>query len=392
MPAMAEDFATVPVLEAVPGLAHGFGRRARGPAPEARDATVRRVASALQARGTLQLLHQVHGAMVADAPWQGLPEADAGVATRGGPPWASRPPTACRCCWWTRGAASRPRPTPAGAEPLQASRERPFARYWRAAPAPPTSSPRSAPASALAATKSGDELRAAFGKGGEAFFRPGPRGKPHLDVRAANVSQLLDEGLPGRLDLPPRRMHLLPPGPLPLVQTRRPRQRPHDQLRRLHELAAATPGGADDIGRSSSRRAMRTRTRRRLVGSARRERVAAMSAGPRARRQRPHPHPRLRIPQAVGSVSRRGFLGAAVGTAAGVGRSSTPRALRGPLCLFSKHLPRPRREGPRPRGEGPRLRRRRSHRAAGRARGPERAARTCRRSCRGARRGRSTCP
>ena len=41
----------------------------------------------------------------------------------------------------------------------------------------------------------GEELREAFGPGGAAFFRPGPNGKPHLDVRAANVRQLLDEGV-----------------------------------------------------------------------------------------------------------------------------------------------------------------------------------------------------
>ena len=41
----------------------------------------------------------------------------------------------------------------------------------------------------------------------------------------------------------------------------------------------------------------------------------------------------------MGSVSRRDFLEAAVGTAAGVGLSSTAHALPGPLCFFSKHLP-----------------------------------------------------
>jgi YfiH family protein len=41
----------------------------------------------------------------------------------------------------------------------------------------------------------GPELRAEFGPDGDAFFRPGPRGKPHLDVRAANVRQLEQAGL-----------------------------------------------------------------------------------------------------------------------------------------------------------------------------------------------------
>src|SRR5438034_290012 len=42
----------------------------------------------------------------------------------------------------------------------------------------------------------GDELVPAFGPAGEAFFRPGPRGRLHLDVRAANVAQLLAAGVP----------------------------------------------------------------------------------------------------------------------------------------------------------------------------------------------------
>jgi hypothetical protein len=40
----------------------------------------------------------------------------------------------------------------------------------------------------------GDELRQEF-PGGEAFFSPGPGGKPHLDVRKANRTQLLAAGL-----------------------------------------------------------------------------------------------------------------------------------------------------------------------------------------------------
>ena len=50
----------------------------------------------------------------------------------------------------------------------------------------------------------GDELRQAFGPKGAAFFRPGPNGKPRLDVRAANERQLLDAGLA------PHAVHQLP--------------------------------------------------------------------------------------------------------------------------------------------------------------------------------------
>ena len=46
----------------------------------------------------------------------------------------------------------------------------------------------------------GEELREAFGPGGAAFFREGPRGRPHLDVRSANLRQLLGAGLdPARI-------------------------------------------------------------------------------------------------------------------------------------------------------------------------------------------------
>jgi copper oxidase (laccase) domain-containing protein len=41
----------------------------------------------------------------------------------------------------------------------------------------------------------GDELRAAFGPDASAFFRRGPSGRPHLDVRSANVRQLSEAGL-----------------------------------------------------------------------------------------------------------------------------------------------------------------------------------------------------
>jgi copper oxidase (laccase) domain-containing protein len=42
----------------------------------------------------------------------------------------------------------------------------------------------------------GDELRSAFGPEGTDFFRLGPRGRPHLDVRAANERQLREAGVP----------------------------------------------------------------------------------------------------------------------------------------------------------------------------------------------------
>ena len=56
-----------------------------GAAPRRRDAETReasraRVAAALDGRGRLLLLKQVHGASVVEAPWEGTPEADAACA------------------------------------------------------------------------------------------------------------------------------------------------------------------------------------------------------------------------------------------------------------------------------------------------------------------------
>jgi YfiH family protein len=193
---MAEDFVTVPVFEAVPGLVHAFGRRARGRVPETREETARRVSATLETAGTLLLLRQVHGAAVAEAPWQGQPEADASVATRRGPLLGiqtadcmplllvdpRRGSVAAAHAGWRGTAAGVAR---AAARSL-------VARGSRTEDLLAALGPGIGPC----CYEVGNELRAAFGDEGREFFRSGPRGKPHLDVRAANVSQLLGEGLP----------------------------------------------------------------------------------------------------------------------------------------------------------------------------------------------------
>src|SRR6266508_595637 len=71
---------TAPALDGVPDLVHGFEQRlglARG---EDREESRRRVGRALEGRGRLLLLKQVHGMAVTVAPWEGRPEADAAVA------------------------------------------------------------------------------------------------------------------------------------------------------------------------------------------------------------------------------------------------------------------------------------------------------------------------
>ncbi len=194
--------ATVPALSAVPGLVHGFGQRP-GPGPETREETSARVRAALKSSGRLLLLRQVHGTTVVAAPWEGTPEADAALATAPGLllgiatadclPVLLVDPTrravaAAHAGWrgTAGGIAGR------AVEALRAAGSRPDDLL---AALGPVIGP--------CCYEVGEEVRTAFGPAGERFFRPGPRGRPHLDVRAANARQLEDAGVP------PARIHLV---------------------------------------------------------------------------------------------------------------------------------------------------------------------------------------
>jgi YfiH family protein len=193
---MVQDMATVPALSAIPRLVHGFGRRAPGPVPETREETARRVSARLEGIGRLLLLRQVHGAQVVAAPWNGTPEADASVAAEPGLTLgiqtadclpvlladAQQGLVAAAHAGWRGTAAGVVR---------QAVREL-VARGSRAGDLVAALGPGIGPC----CYEVGDELRAAFGPAGAEFFRPGPNQRLHLDVRAANVLQLLAEGLP----------------------------------------------------------------------------------------------------------------------------------------------------------------------------------------------------
>ena len=186
--------ATVPALSSVPGLVHGFGQRG-GPEPETREETSVRVRAALKGAGRLLLMRQVHGATVVTAPWEGTPEADAAVATDPGllvgistadclpvllvDP-RRRAVAAVHAGW--RGAASRV--VARAVEALIAGGSRPADLVAALGPG-----------IGPCCYEVGEELRAAFGPGADAFFRPGPGGRSHLDVRAANVRQLEDAGV-----------------------------------------------------------------------------------------------------------------------------------------------------------------------------------------------------
>jgi YfiH family protein len=143
----------------------------------------------------LLLLKQVHGARVENAPWEGRPEADAAVASAPGLVLgietadclpvllvdARRGVVAAAHAGWRGTAAGVTREAvraliAAGSHPAE----------LRAA---------LGPGIGPCCYEVGDDVRAAFGEPGAAFFRPGPRGRPHLDVRAANLAQLLAEGL-----------------------------------------------------------------------------------------------------------------------------------------------------------------------------------------------------
>jgi purine-nucleoside/S-methyl-5'-thioadenosine phosphorylase / adenosine deaminase len=187
--------ATHPALDGVPGLVHGFEQRL-GPAGwEERDESRRRVARSLAAAGRLLLLEQVHGCRVQGAPWEGRPEADASVSDETGvilgietadcQPILLVDPVhrrvAAAHAGWRGTAAGVARETVAAM----------VARGSRPADVLAVLGPAIGPC----CYEVGEELRAEFGPQGGDFFRAGPRGKPHLDVRADNVRQLEQAGL-----------------------------------------------------------------------------------------------------------------------------------------------------------------------------------------------------
>ena len=192
--------ATVAALSAVPGLVHGFEQRGPRDGGETADESRARVARALEGSGRLLLLSQVHGAAVVEAPWEGRPPGDAAVAAAPGlllgvqtadclPVLLVDPGrrlvAAVHAGWrgTAAGVASR------AVEALVARGSRPEALVAALGPAV-----------GACCYEVGEEVREAFGASGAAFFRPGSRGRPHLDVRAANERQLLGAGLlPGAL-------------------------------------------------------------------------------------------------------------------------------------------------------------------------------------------------
>jgi YfiH family protein len=192
--------ATVPALEAIPGLVHGFEQRSQGRGAEDREATRHRVREALASRGALHLLTQVHGAAVVRAPYDGCPEADAaaadapgvllGIETADCLPVLLVDPVARRVAAAHAGWRGTAQDVAVRAvEALEARGSRPQDLVAALGPG-----------IGACCYEVGDELRASFGALAEHVFRPGPRGKPHLDVREANRLKLVAAGLvPGNV-------------------------------------------------------------------------------------------------------------------------------------------------------------------------------------------------
>lgn len=197
---MALRTAAVPALGAIPGLVHGFEQRAPCEGAETPWESLSRVAEVLEGAGRLLLLKQVHGASVVEAPWEGTPEADASVASGAG--WLlgiktadclpvllvdpERRLVAAAHAGW-RGTAAGVAARAVEALVRRGSRPEDLLAAL-------------GPGIGPCCYEVGDELREAFGASGADFFRPGPNDRPHLDVRAANVRQLLDAGLrPGAI-------------------------------------------------------------------------------------------------------------------------------------------------------------------------------------------------
>jgi len=182
-------------LERFSGLVHGFGQRLTPSGTESHEDSRQRVGRALEPHGRLLLLKQVHGAAVHRAPWLGRPEGDAAIAEEPGlllgietadclPVLLADPlrrAVAAAHAGW--------RGTSVGVAAAA------VAALVRGGSRPADLVAALGPANEACCYEVGEELRAAFTGEWEAVTRPGPRGKPHLDVRAANLRQLVRAGL-----------------------------------------------------------------------------------------------------------------------------------------------------------------------------------------------------
>ncbi len=193
--------ATLPALAAIPGLVHGFERRTGPAGHETRDASRARVGAALAGEGRLLLLTQVHGRRVETAPWEGVPEADAGMVRRAGD-IAGVETADCLPILLVDPKRRQAVAVHAGWRGTSLGIAEQAVLALVAAGSPPEELLAGlGPAIGPCCYEVGDELRPAFGSDADLVFAPGPRGKAHLDVPLANALQL------ARLGLRPENIH-----------------------------------------------------------------------------------------------------------------------------------------------------------------------------------------
>jgi polyphenol oxidase len=184
---------TVEPLAPIPGLVHGFELRWRE--VETREETRRRAQQALAPHGQLFFLKQVHGTRILTAPWEGTPEADAGLAQRGGVIVAIETAD-CMPVLLVEPVRRLVAAVHAGWRGTAAG----IVRQAVAAIAAEGGTPGQVvaalgPAIGVCCYEVGPELRSSFAALGERVLRSGPSGKLHLDLREANRAQLEDAGV-----------------------------------------------------------------------------------------------------------------------------------------------------------------------------------------------------
>lgn len=193
--------ATLPALEAVSGLVHGFERRSGHAGHESREQSRARMAAALAKEGRLRLLTQVHGRRVETAPWDGAPEADAGMVQAPGE-IAGVETADCLPILLVDAARRQAVAVHAGWRGTSLGIAEQAVLALVAAGSPPEDLVAGlGPAIGPCCYEVGDELRPAFGPDADLVFSPGPRGRAHLDVPLANALQL------ARLGVRPENIH-----------------------------------------------------------------------------------------------------------------------------------------------------------------------------------------
>ena len=185
----------VPAFLAIPNLVHGFERRLMPTGAESREESRMRVGRTLAPVGQLHFLHQTHGTVVREAPWEGRPEGDASFAH--GPRLLLGIETAdClpllfvdRMQHLTAAAHAGWRGTAAGIA----------VRALRALESlgsrPENVQVALGPGIGVCCYEVGDELKSAFGEIADHVFHPGSAGRLHLDLRRANTLMLLSAGV-----------------------------------------------------------------------------------------------------------------------------------------------------------------------------------------------------